>query len=97
MAKKSMAPNGAYPYHQANGDDPKNPEKDDEGGSCGKGCCSISCLKFSLYFFNVLFLLTGLLLVGVGLWTLLEKHPSLVLLTSGLYDLTGYIVILAGK
>jgi hypothetical protein len=36
-------------------------------------------------------------LAGVGVWTLIEKHPSLVLLTSGLYDLTAYILILAGK
>jgi hypothetical protein len=36
-------------------------------------------------------------LAGVGVWTLIEKHPSLVLLTSGLYDLTAYILILAGQ
>ena len=36
-------------------------------------------------------------MAGVGVWTLIEKHPSLVLLTSGLYDLTAYILILAGK
>ena len=29
--------------------------------------------------------------------TVLEKHPSLVLLTSGLYDLTGYVIIVAGE
>jgi hypothetical protein len=65
-------------------------------------CCSflsssISCLKFSLSLFNVLFFITGLVLVSVGLWTVLEKHPSLMLLTSGLYDLTGYIIIVTGK
>ena len=41
--------------------------------------------------------LNRIALAGVGVWTLIEKHPSLVLLTSGLYDLTAYILILAGK
>lgn len=76
-----------YNYHNANA-----ASKDEER----KGCCSISCLKFSLYMFNVLYFLTGLAVTGVGLWTLLEKHPSLILLTSGFYDLTAYILIVAG-
>jgi len=53
-------------------------------------------MKFSLHLFNGIFFLTGIALAGVGIWTLLQKHPSLVLLTSGLYDLTAYILILAG-
>ena len=69
----------------------------DTDGRHSDGCCGISCLKFSLSLFNVLFFTTGLILVAVGLWTVLEKHPSLALLTSGLYDLTGYVIIVAGK
>ena len=69
----------------------------DTDGRDGDGCCGISCLKFSLSLFNVLFFTTGLILVAVGLWTVLEKHPSLALLTSGLYDLTGYVIIVAGR
>jgi len=60
-------------------------------------CCSPSFLKLSLHLFNAVFFFTGITLTGVGVWTLLQKHPSLVLLTSGLYDLTAYILILAGS
>lgn len=81
MGKKS------YNYH--------NPESYPSTGDDG-GCCSVSCLRLSLYIFNAVFFLTGLVLIGVGLWTVLEKHPSLLLLTSGLYELIGYVIVIAG-
>jgi len=97
-----MAAEKNYAYHLANSANGGNGyakgggrEVDPARGD-NDGCCGISCLKFSLSLFNVLFFTTGLILVAVGLWTVLEKHPSLVLLTSGLYDLTGYVIIVAG-
>ena len=60
-------------------------------------CCRLSQLKFTLYLFNILFFLSGVVLVGMGLWTFLEKHPSLIFLTSGLYDITSCILIFAGN
>ncbi len=60
------------------------------------GCCSIPCLRFSLHLFNAIFLLSGVVLAAVGAHTLAEKHPALYLLSSGLYDLTGYIFLGAG-
>jgi len=62
----------------------------------GGWCCSLSQLKFSLYLFNVLFFVSGIVLVGIGLYTFLEKHPSLILLTSGLYDVSACILIFSG-
>jgi len=59
-------------------------------------CCSLSQLKFSLYLFNILFFISGIVLVCIGLYTFLEKHPSLILLTSGLYDVSACILIFAG-
>jgi len=67
-----------------------------EGDSGSNLCCKLSQLKFSLYLFNVLFFVSGIILVSVGLWTFLEKHPSLILLTSGLYDVSACILIFAG-
>ena len=84
MGKKSSS----YNYH--------NPESFPSTGDDG-GCCSVSCLRLSLYVFNAVFFLTGLVLVGVGLWTVLEKHPSLMLLTSGLYEMIGYVIVVAGR
>merc|ERR1712012_1499032 len=63
----------------------------------GGWCCSLSQLKFSLYLFNVLFFVSGIVLVGIGLYTFLEKHPSLILLTSGLYDVSACILIFSGS
>ncbi len=94
-----MSSKNNYAYHHANGGFPKDDAaaaNSSRAGCPAGGCCSVSCLKFSLSLFNVLFFITGLVLVSVGLWTVLEKHPSLVLLTSGLYDLTGYVIIVAG-
>jgi len=59
-------------------------------------CCSLSQLKFSLYLFNILFFVSGIILVSIGLYTFLEKHPSLILLTSGLYDVSACILIFSG-
>jgi hypothetical protein len=50
-----------------------------------------------LNLFTLLCFVTGVILLAVGLWTILEKHPSLALLTSGLYDVTGYVLVAAGK
>jgi len=70
---------------------------DGVGGEHGVNpCCKLSQLKFSLYLFNVLFFVSGIILVSVGLWSFLEKHPSLILLTSGLYDVSACILIFAG-
>ena len=81
-----MAQKSEYLYH------PATKEKDQ-----ASACCRLSQLKFSLYLFNILFFISGAILVAIGLWTFLEKHPSLILLTSGLYDVTSCILIFAGK
>ena len=101
--KKSSPSGGNYAYHNPNannngrgpygagGADDGHPEK-------GCECCSLACLKFSLHMFNVVFFLSGIALVAVGVWTLVEKHPSLVLLLSSVvYDVIAYILIIAGE
>ena len=75
-----------YLYH------PAKSKAEDESS----GCCQVSQLKFSLYLFNILFCACGAILIAVGIWTILEKHPSLLLLTAGLYDLTASLLILIG-
>lgn len=75
-----------YSYHNPNG----VPETTD------RGCCSIPCLKFSLTLFNVILFVSGLILGGVGLWTILDKHTALLWLSSGIYDLIGHVLMIAG-
>ena len=84
-----MSRKSEYLYHPA-----KSKSEDKHESS---GCCQVSQLKFSLYLFNILFCACGAILVAVGVWTLLEKHPSLLLLTAGLYDLTASVLIFIGK
>ena len=86
-----MARKSDYLYH------PANTKSDATYKDRGSGCCDVAQLKFSLYLFNILFLVTGAILLAIGLWTFLEKHPSLILLTAGLYDVTAIVLMFAGK
>ena len=90
-----MNKNSSYSYHNPRYDgDPKNGSGDDDND----GCCSIPCLKFSLHLFNILLLLTGVAFAVVGLSTALDQHPALRgLLSSGVYDLVGYVIVVAGE
>ena len=45
-----------------------------EGGE--DGCCSLSCLKFSLYIYNIVALVSGLCLLAVSLWILLDSEHA---------------------
>ena len=86
-----MARKSDYLYH------PAKTQADLADKDRGSRCCKVSQLKFSLYLFNILFFVSGAILVAIGLWTFLEKHPSLILLTAGLYDVTASILVFAGK
>nr|ACO14871.1 CD151 antigen [Caligus clemensi] len=83
-----MSEKSKYTYHSPSDGKPR---EDDSSA-----CCSFDCLRFSTHLFNFLLFLTGLALSGVGLWTLLVKHPSLVLLTSGLYDAIAICLVVMG-
>ncbi|XP_077372848.1 CD151 antigen isoform X2 [Festucalex cinctus] len=58
--------------------------------------CGTICLKYILFIFNVLFLLAGGAVLGVGVWTLVEKGDYISLLNSSFYTASIYIVITAG-
>lgn len=58
--------------------------------------CGIICLKYLLFLFNILFWLAGGTVLGVGVWTLVEKSDYISLLNSSLYSASAYILIAAG-
>jgi len=60
------------------------------------GCCAVSFLKYVLYIFNTMFWISGGVVLGVGLWTLLDKHHYVTLLSSSTYPAATYILIGAG-
>uniref|UniRef100_A0A3B3WT47 Tetraspanin n=1 Tax=Poecilia mexicana TaxID=48701 RepID=A0A3B3WT47_9TELE len=54
------------------------------------------CLKYLLFLFNFLFWVGGAAVLGVGVWTLVEKSDYLSLLASSTFAVSAYILILAG-
>ncbi|KAK9721244.1 Tetraspanin family [Popillia japonica] len=61
-----------------------------------EGCCSVEFVKYVLHVFNVLFLVTGLGVLGIGLWTILDKYQYVTLLTSFTYPMLTYFLLAAG-
>lgn len=55
------------------------------------------CLKYLLFVFNFFFWLGGAAVLGVGVWTLVEKSDYLSLLASSTFAVSAYILILAGS
>ncbi|XP_026166288.1 CD151 antigen isoform X3 [Mastacembelus armatus] len=58
--------------------------------------CGTICLKYLLLLFNILFWLAGGVVLGVGVWTLVEKSDYISLLNSSFYSASAYILIAAG-
>ncbi|XP_028811316.1 tetraspanin-11 isoform X2 [Denticeps clupeoides] len=54
------------------------------------------CLKYLLFVFNFLFWMGGGAVMGVGVWTLIDKGDYLSLLASSTFAVSAYILILAG-
>ncbi|XP_068611347.1 tetraspanin-11 [Brachionichthys hirsutus] len=55
------------------------------------------CLKYLLFVFNFLFWAGGAAVLGVGVWTLVEKSDYLSLLASSTFAVSAYILLLAGS
>ncbi|XP_034019566.1 tetraspanin-11 isoform X2 [Thalassophryne amazonica] len=55
------------------------------------------CLKYLLFVFNLLFWVGGAAVLGVGIWTLVEKSDYLSLLASSTFAVSAWILILAGS
>ncbi|XP_058065154.1 CD151 antigen-like [Anopheles bellator] len=59
-------------------------------------CCSINFIKYSLHIFNTIFLISGLVIIGVTLWTVLWKHQYISLLSTTNYAIGTYALLAAG-
>ncbi|XP_016086838.1 CD151 antigen, like isoform X1 [Sinocyclocheilus rhinocerous] len=58
--------------------------------------CGTIFLKYLLFTFNFLFWLAGGAVMAVGIWTLVEKSDYISLLSSKIYAVSAYILIMAG-
>ncbi|XP_012672711.1 CD151 antigen-like [Clupea harengus] len=61
-----------------------------------KETCGTICLKYLLFTFNFLFWLAGGAVMAVGIWTVAEKSEYISLLSSRIYAVSAYILIVAG-
>jgi len=59
-------------------------------------CCSYTCLRYSLCVYNFIFLLSGCVICGLGVWTLLEKSIFIQLLTNFTYKVAVWLLISTG-
>jgi len=60
------------------------------------GCCSVNLLKYLLCVYNFVFLLSGCVVCGVGVWTILEKGVYLWLLSVSTYTVTAWLLVSTG-
>ncbi|KAK5643230.1 hypothetical protein RI129_007075 [Pyrocoelia pectoralis] len=56
-------------------------------------CCSVYCLKSTLYIFNIIYLLAGLGILGIGIWTVMDKYKYVELLSTATYPVITYFLL----
>ncbi|XP_076303616.1 CD151 antigen isoform X3 [Lasioglossum baleicum] len=60
------------------------------------GCCSVNFLKYVLHIYNVVLFLSGLVVGGIGIWTVISKHSYVSLMATSTYPILAYALIVAG-
>lgn len=60
------------------------------------GCCGLTACKYVLCLYNFIFLLSGCLVCGLGVWTVLEKGLFINLLTVLTYEVTSWLMVCTG-
>ncbi|XP_012135120.1 CD151 antigen isoform X1 [Megachile rotundata] len=60
------------------------------------GCCSVNFLKYVLHIYNMVLFLSGLVVGGIGIWTVISKHFYVSLMTTSTYPTLAYALIVAG-
>jgi len=60
------------------------------------GCCGLTACKYVLCVYNFIFLLSGCVVCGLGVWTVLEKGVFINLLTVVTYEVTSWLLVCTG-
>ncbi|XP_043289728.1 CD151 antigen-like isoform X2 [Venturia canescens] len=60
------------------------------------GCCSVNFLKYVLHIYNVVLFLSGLVVGGIGIWTVISKHSYISLMSTSTYPILAYALVAAG-
>nr|XP_022913448.1 CD151 antigen-like isoform X1 [Onthophagus taurus]XP_022913452.1 CD151 antigen-like isoform X1 [Onthophagus taurus] len=61
-----------------------------------EGCCTYPFLKSLLRVFNFIFLITGIGIIAISVWTLIDKFNFVTVLSTINYQLITYTLLLAG-
>ncbi|XP_030745586.1 tetraspanin-11-like [Sitophilus oryzae] len=61
------------------------------------GCCRISVIKAILYAYQFVFLLTGIGIIGVGVWKYLESYHYFTVVDLDMYSSVLYMFIITGS
>ncbi|XP_058129744.1 CD151 antigen-like [Anopheles ziemanni] len=88
-AGTSNGRNGSRSNQKTSPNTPKQKTRDSD-------CCSINFIKYSLHIFNTMFLISGMVIVGVTLWTVFWKHQYISLLSTTNYVIGTYALLAAG-
>ncbi|XP_062563012.1 CD151 antigen-like [Armigeres subalbatus] len=59
-------------------------------------CCSINFVKYVLHIFNIIFFMSGLVIMGITVWTVFWKHQYISLLSTTNYAIGTYSLLAAG-
>ncbi|VDK48726.1 unnamed protein product [Anisakis simplex] len=59
-------------------------------------CCGLRLLKIIIYFFNFLFYISGIVLIGIGIWTFVYKWEYVSLLARSTYRVITYTAVFTG-
>ncbi|KAJ8678519.1 hypothetical protein QAD02_014306, partial [Eretmocerus hayati] len=60
------------------------------------GCCSVNFLKYVLHIYNVVLFLSGIVVGGIGVWTVIAKHNYISLMSTSTYPILAYALVAAG-
>ncbi|KAF7287909.1 CD151 antigen-like [Rhynchophorus ferrugineus] len=60
------------------------------------GCCRVSVIKAILYAYQFVFLLTGIGIIGVGIWKYMETHHYFSVADLNMYSAVLYLFIITG-
>jgi CD151 antigen len=61
-----------------------------------KECCGLNFVKNILNVFNIIFLLAGVGVLGVAIWTMIDRYQYVTLLASLTYPIIVYFLLSAG-
>uniref|UniRef100_A0A2M4CZZ5 Putative tetraspanin family integral membrane protein n=1 Tax=Anopheles darlingi TaxID=43151 RepID=A0A2M4CZZ5_ANODA len=94
--RKSLPTSGHSSHSSSSSSSSSRSSKTPKPKTRDSDCCSINFIKYALHTLNALFVISGLVIVGVTLWTVFCKHQYISLLSTTNYAIGTYALLAAG-